>query len=224
MKLTCGFGCRYLLDVELYFGENMKIYKLFRSIVGVVLISVLVSACATRTPISMADKQAINTISIDNNIIFENQAYYLGQGMSLFGMLGAVPAIMEGKNIAKYAVNNHVYVNQIVRDQFIRQLSTTKYKLADKDKADAIMHIKIDLYGVICVHNLSSRMSPIMAIDAKLINKNGKLIWQSHDSVSGLTSNMPRHTTKEIKTDPKNLYDLWNAAAERIAKNIVNTL
>ena len=204
----------------------------FSFVLLLTLFSVLLSGCAICTQMPAQYKQSIHTFKMDPNIPVPKQMMYIStksQIASVFGGPFAQMAVArevdvpQEANLRKIAQLNNIQISQIVMQQITSQIKQkTNYKIIKSDNADAILAIKISNYGFASPGEFSGgKLKPQLYITVSLV-KNGKVIWLSNDFVTTVTSGTPSFTYEQLSQNPNNMTIAWNAAAQRLASEIVS--
>lgn len=195
-----------------------------------ILSNVYLVGCASTTALSSVDKESIKSVSVSKNVKYPSSMYLMAPGTAL--AIGAIPGVIAGsfeesasKKINAYAENNDVYVSKIVREQFVVQLKNSR-KFAVKDNgADAEMFIDIKLYGFSVPNGLSSKVKPLLKVDARLV-KGNRIIWENNVDENDYFwgSEFPEYTLQQLVSDPENIRKSYNKAAEKAAKDLIETI
>jgi hypothetical protein len=194
--------------------------------------STILTGCSTITPMSPETKQSVHTVSVDNNINVAKTMYYLPPSaylpIAFGGLIGAaVTADSTAKGeeeLRNKAISNHVLIDQIVRDQFIKEINAhDTFKLVTNKNSDATLIIAIPSYGISIPSGFSTQLSPIVTIDAKLI-RNGNVIWSYKTTNALALSGVPRYTLDEINKNPLLLKEMWTAEANILVSKMVSTM
>lgn len=196
-----------------------------------VLSASLLGGCVSMQ-LSPKDAKRIHTVHVNEQVEMPKTMSYStsSAGPILLGGIGAIiqaeASIKPRKRMESFAKQHHIFIYEIVRNQFIKQLSNkTPFKVVKSKNADAMFHLKIVRYGMWGPSISSSHgMDPILKLVATLTNKQNKVIWADQDTIVPLSSGTTAHTAKAIMKNPKLLSKMWNQAAKRAVASIVSTL
>ncbi|ABS76741.1 hypothetical protein CbuD7D7780_08740 [Coxiella burnetii] len=196
------------------------------------ILMLALTGCATYMPLSQQSRTSLRSIAVQKGVQVPKEMYYRGPGSSagaLFGALGglitAAANVDPAKKLGYYAESHHVLIAQIVRSSMIDAIKhETRYKLIDSKFADAKLWIKIKTYGFSIPHGFSDMLRPILSVQAKLVNRNGKTIWKKSSWTGLIGSGLPNYSKKDLAHNPDKIRQAWTLAANKVAKQIVQTL
>lgn len=205
----------------------MKIQKKLFTVFMIGIISILLSACASM-PLSPQNAKLIHTVGISKHVQVPKEMFFAGPG-SYCGLVGfAIASVTEAstqKAIEKSALDNHIYIDQIVRNELLQQIQQSgKFQLGQTSKSDGVIYIKVLAYGFTVTTTYSWRMVPYLMIEAKMLNRQGIMIWRERTFVSPLLYKLPEYTMSELKQNPGIILYTWNLAAQTAVAKMVKTL
>jgi hypothetical protein len=209
--------------------KNLTIKKISNYIILVLLINLIVG-CATTQSISVQDRQAIHTVTVNPKVKMPDKVYYMGPGFGYFMMGGVIGgAIAAAGNVSKdtqlqnYVVANDIHMDQIMRAHLLQQLPDAGLKFVAQGPADAAMNIKIKVYGFSIPQGFSTAVVPILRVEVNMTRDN-QVIWSSSYYVDPLFGKMPKYQPSDLLNDPKLIVQAWNLAAQKASEHIISTL
>lgn len=190
------------------------------------------NGCAICTQMPPQYKQTIHTLTLNRNISVPDKMSYTSSKTQMAtcfgGIIGQIAVansvdVPQRNNLSQVVAQNNIKIDQIVLRQFINQINrNSTYHLVNHGPADAELCVKVTDYGLISPSEFSGGLlKPQLQVSLSLI-KNGKEIWTSRDFTTTTTSDMPEYTYEQFMQNPSWIAAVWNAAAERIAYNIVS--
>lgn len=198
---------------------------------AIVFFTVFLMGCGSTQKMSDADRQAIRSISVNPEVFVVDEMFYMGPASGIGFMFGAIGgAITAAANmgpaeeIAEYARHNNVLIDNIVKQEFEKQIQGRKLFVVNGRQVDAQLNIKIEQYGIAITHGFSSVLSPVLRASAQLVDRHGKVVWENYDFVTAMADGTPEFTIDELKSDPKKLAVSWEKAAEIVVGNILKTI
>jgi hypothetical protein len=211
------------MEVASMFKKGINLFTLF-------LLALSLSGCASSIQMSKMDRDATVSIKVVDEVTTPAAMYYYGPGqqaLMLFGPIGGAvagsTAAKPATQIAQFARDNNIIIEQIVKEEFITQLANSgKFKISNNKIADAKLEIKVFMYGLTIPNGFSSELVPVLKVSASLINTTGKTIWSNSDYVFG--ADHPPHPLEEIKNNPGLLKEAWVAAAKKSIADVLSTL
>jgi len=140
--------------------------------------------------------------------------------------VAASASVEPGKAIQQFAEKNGIFIEKITLaelDAALRQ--SGKLKVLDPaEQTDAVINVRVVLYGFSIPHGFSSRLVPVVNVRCEMVDAAGKLLWSAGDSVLPLGNPATSMTLQEMNDDPKRIDEAWHKASHRIAGNIVKAL
>jgi hypothetical protein len=205
----------------------MKIQKKLFTIFVVGIISILLSACATM-PLSAQNAKLIHTVGVSKHVQVPKGMFFAGPG-SYCGLIGlALASATEASTqaaIQKSAIDNHINIDQIVRNELLQQIQQSgKFQLGQTSKSDGAIYIKILQYGFTVPTTYSWEMVPYLIIQAKMLNKQGIMIWRDRTFVEPLFNGLPEYSMSELKQNPATISHSWNVAAQKAVAKMMKSL
>lgn len=198
-----------------------------------IILNFLLNGCVTTIPLSDANKQMIHAVSIDNNVNVPKEMYFFGGGsqLAMFVPGGAIGGAItgainasKGDSMQKLIEANHIYIDQIVKNQFEQQIkNNSNLKLVSQQNADAIFMINIKSYGFSISNGFSVKLKPVLSLQASLVKQN-QIIWQDSYYIDPLASGMPSYRMHDLQQNPDLVYQAWNEAAQKAVTHIIKTL
>lgn len=192
----------------------------------------MISGCATTVRLSAANRQAIHTISVNNDVTVPKEMQFFGDGEQVAmllpgGLIGGVIACgmaeQKAAQIKKFADANNVHIDQIVRDQFIQQIKSSTHLTITNNPADADLRINVRRYGLSVPTAYSIGLVPVLSLEASLVRQ-GKIVWESDYYVDPMFGGMPKYNSKDIENNATTLYQAWNLAAAKAVQHIITTI
>lgn len=206
--------------------KNKNISKIFNSLL-VIYVCFFLSGCVSTITMTPEEAKSIKTIEVSQKISPAKRMCYLDQkqiwASACIGLLAcAIPS--DEKLIKETALKQNIQITEIVRNEFINQLKQgTRFQLANKGyPSDGTVYLEIRVYGLMGT-GFTSKLKPVLTVVGRLINHNGKVLWQDSESIRSL-KNLPDFEVSELLQDPHNLFIAWNAAAQVVSKKLVKSL
>lgn len=191
------------------------------------IFSFILTGCATHIPLSKENQQNLKEVYIKADIKKPDGVYQFSSG-GQFGLVGAAARLaIDSANGTKSATEltkiNHIDISKIVYQAWNKELSQySRFKISNKP-TDTILETKIINYGISIPHGLSSNYVPVLIMQSKLI-RNNQVIWQDRESILPLTRDTPQFEMDQIQKDPEILIYMWNKAAEKAIKLMVDDM
>jgi hypothetical protein len=207
----------------------MKLKRL--SAFSLLLMVIVLAGCAPSMQMSQADRQATKTIFINEEVKYPEKMHFYGPTQSVgmhFGLIGGLIGDAAAKEpsaqFAAFARSNGIFIEQIVRDEFVSQLkSSDKFVLTDDiSKADAIMTLKVDNYGIVNQSTSSNKFFPVLLTHATLTNKSEKTIWEGTEYAN--KADEPGRTLEEHKENPELIREGWASIAKKTVSALMEKL
>jgi len=194
------------------------------------LLSIFITGCAPTVKMSQENRDMIKAVAVSDDITVPTEMYYFGKGQNvglLFGPVGAVIAAKAARKpaeeIAQFAKDNGILIDQIVRDEFTKQLASSgKFGISKNAPADAELQMNIGMYGLSIPNGFSSKFIPVLLVEAKMINPSGETVWQDRKRIFG--TKLTGYTMEEIRSNPENLRQSWQAAAKVVAEELIEKM
>ena len=199
----------------------------------VALASILLVACGT-PPISDGDRASIRQVSISPKVAVPPFPQVIGPSTSgtafLLGPI-ALAAMMNTENedssrFKQHLAQNDIAVADIVRAEFAKQLAQGKgWSLVDAG-ADATFEIVIESYGLgpgFSMAPINKPLRPTLRMNAKLLAKDGKLLWEKTEYITGL-SDLPTSLFDEYLNDASRTREAMKSAAALVVQALLADL
>lgn len=216
----------------------MKSRKHFHLLL-LVIFGVMLSGCASTIPLSSDNKARIRHVSVSEEIKLPEKATYYGwdsplTGTAFIGDSGSqlTASLLSEKlntkdwSITAYANKHHVTPDLILRREFIRQLKSNAHfgKPVVREAADAHFVLTIKGWGIGQKNTFSKSYKPILRVHARLIDNNGKTIWEDYQAIRNTSSKTWGTGYKEYFKDPENMRKAFSSASELIVAEMMKTL
>lgn len=207
--------------------KNKNISKIINSLV-VIYVCFFLSACVSTITMTPEEAKSIKTIEVSQKVIPAKRMCYLDQkqlwASACIGLLACAIPHYDEDQIKETALKEKIQITEIVRNEFINQLKqNTRFKIANKEYSDAVLYLEVRVYGFIAASGLTSKLKPVLMVVGRLINHDGKVLWQDSESIRAF-ENLPDFEASELLQDPHNLFVAWNAAAQVVSKKLVKSL
>jgi len=192
----------------------------------------LLSGCATRQPISQADKVAVTAVVVNKTVSVPEKMYYLGPGGAtglMFGAIGgalAAPGIESSRADFQSKIGeSEVTIRTIVLEEMLSKFRESgKFPLAESSPQDATtLNISITQYGFSIPHGFSSSLVPILRITCELKNSSGRVLWSETSGTMPLGNPVESIPADIVQKNVSTRNAAWRGAAKAIAKNIVDS-
>lgn len=208
--------------------------KSVRLALSLLVMTLILSGCASTQKLSDADRARAKTVAIDTKVE-KGQLFLLAPGGAniglMFGAIGgaaASGAINDQQTAFKSFIDAHaVSVDAIVRDEFEKVLRESgKVAIAANSSADVpVITVSVPQYGFGVTHLLSSNVVPVMQIETRMTDRGGKVLWaESERMLPSIASPMETTTWARLHDDPKTIEQEWRKAAHYLAQKIIATL
>ena len=196
---------------------------------AVLLLILMLAACSSSVRLSDEDRQAVQAININKKIILPDEMFYAPpSGAIFFGAIGAAISIEANKEpgqvLASFARDNGVKIEDIVGKAFIRKMQDLPGIRLHQKQYDAQLNIKIEMYGLASKIGSMSEVKPVLKVGAQLVTKHNKVLWQNNDYVTAFSGLTPSLTVESLTTNPDGLKKAWEAVADIVVTNILNTM
>lgn len=173
----------------------------------------LAFGCATTQPMSDAQRRAIRSVSVAKNVVVPEYPKVIGPSltgaMMLLGPL-ALAAMASSTNpdavqFKKFLDDNKIDLKEIVRQEFVARLSSTRTFPAIVDEGgDARFDLAIEDYGLAPGFSMSvdKPLRPLLLLTARLSTADGKILWQNAASIAATDSEIEARRFQDILDDP----------------------
>jgi hypothetical protein len=193
----------------------------------VIAVGFLLAGCASTPKLDTGNH--LVAARIDPAVATTKEMYYLGPGSGvgmMFGAIGgaitAVANIKPGEQLNKFAQDNGIHIDEIVRDEATQAFRQSgKFDLTDAQGPNVdTLKISVPMYGFSIPTGFSGDLVPVIKIECSLVDSSGKIIWSANDSVLPLGNPAEGKTPDEFRADPKLIEQSWRVAARSIMTNI----
>lgn len=213
--------------MELSVTKNKNIFKIFNCLI-VMYICFFLSGCVSTIQMTPEEAKSIKAIEVSQKVIPAKRMCYLDQkqlwASACIGLLACAIPHYDEDQIKETALKEKIQITEIVRNEFINQLKqNTRFKIANKEYSDAVLYLEVRVYGFIAASGLTSKLKPVLTVVGRLINRDGKVLWQDSESIRAF-ENLPDFEASELLQDPHNLFVAWNTAAQVVSKKLVKSL
>jgi len=201
-----------------------------RHLVSLAAVCLLLVGCAS-TPKLGDDARAQLTQVQMAPIATPPEMYYLGPGSGVGMMFGAVGGLITavanqspGERLAKFAQDNGIHIDQIVKEEAAKALQQAgKINLTDAPGANAAtLKITIVMYGFSIPNGFSGDLVPIVSLKCELVDPSGKVLWSANDHTLTLGNPAEGKTPDEFRANPKLIEESWRTAVRSIMTNIAS--
>ena len=193
----------------------------------------LLLGCASGVKLDPSMKSKLDDgVTISTPVKIVVKPYYNGSeqvwGAALGGAIGAIVAgsiVDESTKIKQYLEAENIDVASIVLDEFTRQISyRSEFAGRIRDDGKYRLELEIPIYGLVVRNAFTSNYKPMLALRAKLIAPEGKIIWQNYNYVTNLNSKTPTFTYKDYFRSPEAFEAAFSSAAEIVVSLVLDDL
>jgi len=199
-----------------------------KKILFTIFIIVMNAGCAVQQ-MTAEQSAKIHTIKVDRVIQMPEEMYINAPNpvaTVCFGALGsAISSDIAKKN--KFQALNSIKkeIPEMVAKSVENELKrNSRFKPAQKGRADAVMKIHVKLYGFSIPNGYSSVVKPMINLQAELYDLNGVVIWQDYTLQSLLTSDLPTYDPDRLSKNPNLMRAALNIAAHDAAQKLVQAI
>jgi len=194
----------------------------------------LLTSCASTKRLTPNDRAALHSIAVAPHVKVKNHMYIKTRrgeiGSMLFG-LAAIPLavsadVYESSRVDDELYASHIKIRLIVKKAFMAELKRQReFKVVPPRAADAKIVLSISKYGLRPYYEYSKRYVPVMDIEAKLIDSNGKVLWRDHYSDNSFDNKLIKKVTLEtLEKHPEKIAEYWAILASSISNKLVSSL
>jgi hypothetical protein len=187
------------------------------------------TGCATRQPITSADKQTVKAVVVNKDVPVPEKMYYLGQGGAAgmaFGLVGAVAVSMDqSKADAQHkALRSDELIKKIVMEEVTAKIRESgKMPLSETAAPGAsTLNLSVLQYGFSVPTAFSSKVVPILMVKCELQDSTGRILWSATDRTMPLGNPVEAIDPTVIDADPAAREAAWRSAAKAVANSIVD--
>ncbi|HTB80025.1 MAG TPA: hypothetical protein VK717_03980 [Opitutaceae bacterium] len=185
----------------------------------------LLSGCATSQTLSDADRSRIKSVTLNSKIEsvpldYDTIAVATSEVLSKWqGNVGE-----EGKAIEEYMARHGITIEDVVRNEFVRQWKSRQiFSLVDKD-GDAEITLSIYYYILAQPNMFSPALRVGIGVEALIKDKAGKELWRKRSGVKPLNSSFPKHSWDEMEANPELFREMGEGEARQIIKELLDDL
>jgi hypothetical protein len=199
----------------------------------VLVLSVLLTGCASTQKLSEQDKKRIEVVKLNSKVERPKEMSYLGPGASvgfLFGPLGGAIAgaasLAPGNEMLSFAEQNGVRIEEIVAQEFEGALRESgKLKIVDMvGDNGATINLSVIQFGFSVPNGFSSKLVPVVALKSEMVDAGGNVIWSARDNVLPLGNPVEGEPADALRSNAKAIEAAWRAAVKHIARGMVEEL
>lgn len=199
----------------------------------VLILSVLLTGCASTQKLSEQDKKRIEAVKLNSKVERPKEMYYFGPGASiglLFGAVGGAIAgasnIGPGNEMLSFAEQNGVRIEEIVAQEFEGALRQSgKLKIVDMAGDNgATINLSVIQFGFSVPNGFSSKLVPVVSFKSEMVDAGGNVIWSARDSVLPLGNPVEGEPADALRLNAKAIEAAWRAAVKHIARSMVEEL
>jgi hypothetical protein len=199
----------------------------------VLVLSVLLTGCASTQKMSEQDKKRIEVVKLNTKVERPKDMYYFGPGASiglLFGAAGGAIAgasnIGPGNEMLSFAEQNGVRIEEIVSQEFEGVLRQSgKLKIVDMvGDNGATINLSVIQFGFSVPNGFSSKLVPVVSFKSEMVDAGGNVIWSARDSVLPLGNPVEGEPADALRSNAKAIDAAWRAAVKHIARSMVDEL
>jgi hypothetical protein len=199
----------------------------------VLVLSVLLTGCASTQKMSEQDKKRIEVVKLNTKVERPKDMYYFGPGASiglLFGAVGGAIAgasnVAPGSEMLSFAEQNGVRIEEIVAQEFEGALRQSgKLKIVDMaGDSGATINLSVIQFGFSVPNGFSSKLVPVVSFKSEMVDAGGNVIWSARDSVLPLGNPVEGEPADALRSNAKAIDAAWRAAVKHIARSMVDEL
>jgi hypothetical protein len=190
----------------------------------------LLSGCTSlpHIPLSAQNSRSIKTIYVNPQIKKPKEMYEFVSGAQvglMFGLAGGmISAVVNEESAAsmkQFVEKNGIDIRQIVYQAWLNEINKkSKFKLNNKQGANAVLITNIILYGITIPNGFSTDYIPILTLNAKLI-RHQQILWQDTEISD---HNTTRYKMDQILHHPETLKRMWDEAAEKTISKLLRDM
>lgn len=175
--------------------------------------------CTASVPMKSHEIQKIKSLSIAPEIEVSETLYYYGDETRTWGMVaGGIGAALASQapaeRIRLLAIKNNIFIEDIVKNTLSHNLCRKiNCSVTDKTTADAVLSIKIPVYGISLTGPFSNDYAPVLKIEAQIATSK-EVIWKNDAYINPVFSseNLLRFSIYTIDSKPNILKEAWQSA------------
>jgi hypothetical protein len=187
------------------------------------------SSCATPTEYHADASHPIRSITVAREVEIPNKMIFVGFSESMTqafaGMGGAIGGAIAGATTSFRPGSDEYHIGEVVRAEFINAIQQSgKFTVKPSGSADAHLQLKVTAYGFYSAGIFARRVRPIIGVEAKLTQPDGRVVWQHRRGVSQATGKTPAYLPEKLKADPKLAAEALQVAARLCAQTAVESI
>lgn len=199
------------------------------TIVPLLLGLTLLTGCISKVALTKPIRESMRSVSIKKDVRLLDDIYYYGQEQcagAAFGLLGAVAtleAAKEPKTRLKAAMQeSQIDLGQIIGEQFATELVEANiFPSIVPEGGDAEVRLEVLMFGFTLPTCFSGKLKPVVGVMGSLVGKDGTVIWQKLENVSGLNGQTPGNTLDEYLQNPKFIREAFSIAGKIVSDGLV---
>lgn len=188
-------------------------------------LALVASGCASSIHLSRADLASIHTVSVQKEPGAVETVYYLPIGKlvgSSFGLTGALIAQAAGQGnqdkLAEAMTDPSANPARIVGEEFEARLRNAPFLPKFADIGDATFAFRVKQAGVGVRHGFTAKMAAGLVVEAQLIRRDGKILWQQTETARGTCKPGGNEFPDYLKDHSVLAADFRAAAADLVTK------
>ncbi len=206
--------------------------RLSRIVAFVLMLSVIfLSGCASNmVQMTKQNLAATKKIQVSDQIFVNDNIWFFGSSEELTkvfvtGEKGNSGSAKRDPKLAfkQFILDNEIYIRNMVRDEFIDQISQgNHFTIVEDDSYDATLILSVSLYGISQPHGFSSKYIPVVTTQGMMLNKQGEQIW--NNSKYTFAAKYPAKSLTEFKEDPETLRTALETATQKSVRGLIETI
>jgi len=134
----------------------------------------------------------------------------------------------ESAEFQKFLTSNRIDVKEIVRQEFMANLSATgAFPAVVAEGADAYFDLAIQQYGLgptISWSLIDKPLRPTLRLVARLMRRDGKVLWKDTEFISALNDETEAHKIDIYYANPKLTEEQFRKVARVVARELLKNL
>ncbi len=205
-------------------------------LLGILLITLLLSACAATQQLSEPDRARAKTVTVSPTVEVGQLFMLAPGGANTVALVRAASFVSTNSlntdpaSFGKLSDHHHISIDIIVREEFEKVLRESgKLALAPAGAAGTaalpVMRIAVPQYGFGVPHMLSSKVVAVMQIQCTLTDSGGKVMWSENERiVPSIASSMDTVEWTSLRDNPALIEEQYRKAARYLAEKVVERL
>ncbi len=155
--------------------------------------AVVVSGCAQRVSFSAAKRAAVRNADVARQSAYPDREhviiYTLGQNLAvaLGGVIGSAAAVSaagdDRTQFSAFLKSQQIDAGLIMAEAFDRELKNSRLWPVSEGPADATFRFDVKVVGLMIPNGFTGRLSPYLAVEGKLVRRDGSVLWQRTDFI-----------------------------------------